>query len=55
MKEFNDFLSSVDTERIQKEFKNALNASPEKRLDSFQTSTVVAISMLRQYHEWLNQ
>ncbi len=55
MKEFNDFLKTVDMEEVTNKAIAAVknNAIPE--IANFQASAALTINLLRQYHEWLNQ
>ena len=53
MKTFNDFLSTLDAEKLS----NLAADAAAKQTDAFagasQASTAVTLELLRQYHEWL--
>lgn len=55
MKDFNDFLKTVDIEDLINKTLAGVKKNPIPEIANFQASAALTINLLHQYHKWLNQ
>lgn len=55
MKDFNDFLKTLDIEALYDKTASAIDKNGPAELMNMKISTALSINLLRQYHEWLNK